>query len=404
MSRELSRHLVAVAIVLTLCCESVSRALQDSATEADAGHHYQQQQHQRKHHHHQRHRAQSDRRNQTSLGHSASYALISGPASVNRGNDYGVRSLIEPHFHHHHQQQPQRPGHGSRQDTPPQHRRHSRGGQHHHQPAGGTIPNGWGRTLVQESETKRSPTGGSASSRPVNRMLTRSVISSGGSRGLNSTSKNVCTVYVYRKSLVKTPFQPCTDLASCSGMRIYSYPMAKREVCCRGWESATTVSEGCFKPVCQTNCRNGGQCTAPDRCSCPKGFTGALCELDVNECKEHKPCDQTCYNTEGSFYCACREGFMLHSDRQSCRKIDETNDIATEARDMENDVDYDSLDTRLTKLEQMISREERRSFGEKQELNKKVQYAMDAVSVLKSQVARLTQRIYPSTEYGKRPR
>ena len=106
----------------------------------------------------------------------------------------------------------------------------------------------------------------------------------------------------------------------------------------------------------------------------------------MNECKEHKPCDQTCYNTEGSYYCTCRDGFMLQSDRQTCKKIgklghrgtpgameekyatlsdwfslffvvsDETNDLATEARDMENDldVDYDSLDIRLRKLEQVI--------------------------------------------------
>uniref|UniRef100_A0A182FDB0 EGF-like domain-containing protein n=3 Tax=Anopheles albimanus TaxID=7167 RepID=A0A182FDB0_ANOAL len=208
--------------------------------------------------------------------------------------------------------------------------------------------------------------------------------------------KNICTVYAYRKSLVRThyPVQPCTDPTNCatssssSSHRTYSYPMIKREVCCRGWETTTTVADGCFKPVCRTACRNGGQCVAPDRCSCPKGFTGAHCEQDVNECREFKPCDQTCYNTEGSYYCTCRDGFMLQSDRQTCRKIDETNDIATEARDMENDVDYDSLDTRITKLEQMLSREERRSFNEKQELAKKVQYTMEAVSVLKSQVAR----------------
>uniref|UniRef100_A0A182M4R9 EGF-like domain-containing protein n=1 Tax=Anopheles culicifacies TaxID=139723 RepID=A0A182M4R9_9DIPT len=120
--------------------------------------------------------------------------------------------------------------------------------------------------------------------------------------------------------------------------------------------------------------------------------------MDVNECKEHKPCDQTCYNTEGSYYCTCREGFMLQSDRQSCKKIVEANDLATEARDMENDleVDYDSLDIRLKKLEQMASRDDR------QELTKKVQYTMDAISVLKSQVSRLTQRLFPSVDYGNR--
>lgn len=73
---------------------------------------------------------------------------------------------------------------------------------------------------------------------------------------------------------------------------------------------------------------------------------------------------------------------MLQADRHSCKKIgtiitdlrikddklqyweclrffpEPTNDVAFEARDMENDVDYDSLDTRLTKLEKV-----RRSLG-----------------------------------------
>nr|XP_040218674.2 epidermal growth factor-like protein 7 isoform X2 [Anopheles coluzzii] len=212
--------------------------------------------------------------------------------------------------------------------------------------------------------------------------------------------KNVCTVHVYRKSVIKT-YQgaPCRDPANCYGLRTYSAPVATREVCCRGWETTTTVADGCFKPICQTPCRNGGRCTAPDRCTCPAGFTGKYCELDVNECKEHKPCDQTCYNTEGSYYCTCRDGFMLQSDRQTCKKIDETNDLATEARDMENDldVDYDSLDIRLRKLEQLMA-----SRDDRQELTKKVQYTMDAVSVLKSQVARLNQRLFPPVDYGNR--
>ncbi|XP_050090231.1 uncharacterized protein LOC126574213 [Anopheles aquasalis] len=427
MAGKLSRHLALVAIVLALgwaqCCSCAFQSTDD------AGNDYaRQQQHQRKHHQHHSHHHQQqqlqqqlDRRNQTSLDQqpSASYSLISGPAvgSVNRGSDYGgVRrpTFEQPlplyphqqqhHHHHHHQQSPR----VHQQDTPPQHHRrhHGRvgggGGHHGH---GGRPATDWRRTPVTDAANGGG--GGDGVVRPVNRMLTRSGTTLGGNRGQNNTSKNVCTVYAYRKSLVRTHYpvqQPCTDPSNCanSSHRTYSYPMIKREVCCRGWETTTTVADGCFKPVCRTACRNGGQCVAPDRCSCPKGFTGTHCEQDVNECREFKPCDQTCYNTEGSYYCTCRDGFMLQSDRQTCRKIDETNDIATEARDMENDVDYDSLDTRITKLEQMLSREERRSFNEKQELAKKVQYTMEAVSVLKTQVARLAQRMYPSPEYGKR--
>lgn len=47
---------------------------------------------------------------------------------------------------------------------------------------------------------------------------------------------------------------------------------------------------------------------------------GRYCEADINECKEQKPCDQICHNTFGSYYCQCKEDFILLSDGQSCRK------------------------------------------------------------------------------------
>lgn len=65
-----------------------------------------------------------------------------------------------------------------------------------------------------------------------------------------------------------------------------------------------------------------------------------------------------CYNTNGSFYCTCRLGFILHSDRQSCKKIDSSfgnddSDTAFEARDLENDVDTDDLATRINNIEKV---------------------------------------------------
>ncbi|XP_035913501.1 hemicentin-2 [Anopheles stephensi] len=387
MGRKLAHHLVLVGALLVLAVESFSQALQeaDDYTGGSQPHHLRSQQQNAPHHHnqhHHRHRTEQARsRNQTSLN----YSLVSGPGYGNGGStDYRppYQGTVQQHWAHGQQHG------GGHRETPPQHRRHHRAQSHPQQQPGA---HGWRRT---------SSSGTVPGARPVNRMLTRSGTSSlGASRHNNSTrNRNVCTVYIYRKSVVKTyPNAPCTDPANCSGLR--TYPVAKRETCCRGWDTTTTVADGCFKPVCQTPCRNGGQCTAPDRCTCPTGFTGKYCEMDVNECKEHKPCDQTCYNTEGSYYCTCREGFMLQSDRQSCKKIDEANDLATEARDMENDldVDYDSLDIRLRKLEQMVA-----SRDDRQELNKKVQYTMEAVSVLKSQVARLSQRLFPSVDYGNR--
>lgn len=105
-------------------------------------------------------------------------------------------------------------------------------------------------------------------------------------------------------------------------------------------------------------CKNNGKCIKPEECSCPVGYTGTHCELDIDECITDKPCDQMCHNTDGSFYCTCRLGFVLHSDRQSCRKIDSvfgTDDTGTafEARDLENDLDNDDLATRMHNIEKV---------------------------------------------------
>lgn len=95
--------------------------------------------------------------------------------------------------------------------------------------------------------------------------------------------------------------------------------------------------------VCRTPCANGGKCVRPDVCQCPAGFDGKYCETDRNECAEQKPCDQHCYNTFGSYYCTCRDGFVLLADRESCRRA-EAGATAFEARDMENDVEPDFSD------------------------------------------------------------
>lgn len=53
-------------------------------------------------------------------------------------------------------------------------------------------------------------------------------------------------------------------------------------------------------------CRNGGTCSTlrngKYECICPKGFKGATCTEDVEECQTN-PCRHggTCLNTHGSY-------------------------------------------------------------------------------------------------------
>ena len=47
---------------------------------------------------------------------------------------------------------------------------------------------------------------------------------------------------------------------------------------------------------------------------------------DVNECSSNSgkgDCDHFCNNTEGSFQCSCRQGYILQQDGRTCNDLDE---------------------------------------------------------------------------------
>ncbi|XP_075459613.1 mannan-binding lectin serine protease 2-like isoform X2 [Ascaphus truei] len=49
------------------------------------------------------------------------------------------------------------------------------------------------------------------------------------------------------------------------------------------------------------------------------GFEAFFAAEDINECeREINPCDHFCHNHFGGFYCSCRTGFDLHSDKSTC--------------------------------------------------------------------------------------
>lgn len=153
--------------------------------------------------------------------------------------------------------------------------------------------------------------------------------------------------------------------------------------------------------VCKLSCTNGGKCIRPDVCKCTEGFTGRQCHLDVNECKL-KPCDHSCFNTDGSYYCTCKDGFQLQSDRQSCKKLGRTiaslsnesiliissvsgNHVALEAGELDtNDIDYDEINHRLLKLE--------KSLSSNNPLDGQLKTTQDSIASLKTRIETLEQR------------
>ncbi|KAL7734206.1 hypothetical protein ACLKA6_011876 [Drosophila palustris] len=198
---------------------------------------------------------------------------------------------------------------------------------------------------------------------------------------------------------ISTPCQPPTHAGQmCTRVQLV-HEQAYRDVikhkpaqqmsydCCSGWSRETSHSDACMKPICTTRCHNGGNCTAPQTCSCPTGFTGRYCEQDVNECETEKPCDQQCVNTPGSYFCRCRYGFILQADQQSCRKTSSHADDAFEARDLENDIDDTDAEvaTRLQKIERSLANERVHT----NELQKSLQATYSVVDTLKSRLSTL---------------
>ncbi|XP_034247207.1 protein kinase C-binding protein NELL1-like [Thrips palmi] len=67
------------------------------------------------------------------------------------------------------------------------------------------------------------------------------------------------------------------------------------------------------EPVCNQTCLNGGTCASPGQCACRRGYEGASCELDQDECAAgtHRcPAGAAhCVNMPGWYYCRCRPGY-----------------------------------------------------------------------------------------------
>uniref|UniRef100_A0A670YRN3 Nephronectin n=1 Tax=Pseudonaja textilis TaxID=8673 RepID=A0A670YRN3_PSETE len=81
--------------------------------------------------------------------------------------------------------------------------------------------------------------------------------------------------------------------------------------CCWGW---ARHAWGHCQPVCQPGCKHG-ECIGPNKCKCHPGYTGKICNQDLNECGlKPRPCKHRCMNTYGSYKCYCLNGYMLMPD------------------------------------------------------------------------------------------
>ncbi|KAK7092485.1 hypothetical protein V1264_008223 [Littorina saxatilis] len=83
-----------------------------------------------------------------------------------------------------------------------------------------------------------------------------------------------------------------------------------------------------YGPECAHTCLCNGRgldCHSVTGCVCQKGWTGSQCQDDVNECEDNPDVcgeGQVCTNTNGSYTCACQNGYAIDDDGV-CQDVDE---------------------------------------------------------------------------------
>uniref|UniRef100_A0A670YQ98 EGF like domain multiple 7 n=1 Tax=Pseudonaja textilis TaxID=8673 RepID=A0A670YQ98_PSETE len=120
----------------------------------------------------------------------------------------------------------------------------------------------------------------------------------------------------YLASHVQPVHQPYLTL--CPGNRLCStYRQEKKPAGCKHNRRVCLTAAATCRPPCQPS----RKCSLPNDCPCP-GWTGRCCQTDMDECAMEKHgCSQLCINTAGSYRCACRPGYELHADGQTCRAL-----------------------------------------------------------------------------------
>ncbi|XP_030844921.1 fibropellin-1-like [Strongylocentrotus purpuratus] len=106
---------------------------------------------------------------------------------------------------------------------------------------------------------------------------------------------------------------PCMNGGSCTdGVNTFTC------TCASGFSGDTCTTADCGSVVCQ----NSGTCVSSGLCDCVTGFTGTMCEININDCSPN-PCTNggSCTDGVDSFICACVAGFtgdMCETDVNEC--------------------------------------------------------------------------------------
>ncbi|XP_046380420.2 ZP domain-containing protein-like [Haliotis rufescens] len=89
--------------------------------------------------------------------------------------------------------------------------------------------------------------------------------------------------------------------------------------------SGETVAVFCQDNPCMSSpCRHNASCTEVTTlnflCSCTSGYTGSLCESDIDECTlQNGGCSHSCVNDIGSYHCECPDVELdLSTDHHTC--------------------------------------------------------------------------------------
>ena len=76
----------------------------------------------------------------------------------------------------------------------------------------------------------------------------------------------------------------------------------------------------------EAECQNGGVCSVPAEefdCSCPRGYDGPLCAVNIDECVENMCGHGECEDGVGNYTCACQPGWtgwLCDLDKDECEE------------------------------------------------------------------------------------